>query len=89
MRHPIERLLSAYRDRVAGLKISYTFYMKLAKTLKLKRTDATLPEKKKGAGKATVRRVAVPSWPEFVSYILKTNIKQDVGYNSSISSISG
>ena len=79
MRHPIERLLSAYRDRVAGLKISYTFYLKLAKALKLKRTDANLPSKKKVAGKVAARRVAVPTWPEFVTYILKTNIKHDVG----------
>ena len=84
MRHPIERLLSAYRDRVAGLKISYTFYLRLAKTLKLKRTDATLPSKKKVAGKVSGRRVAVPTWSEFVTYILRTNIKHDVGHPAAL-----
>ena len=71
--------MSAYRDRVAGLKVSYTFYLRLAKTLKLKRTDAKLPGKKRAEGKLSGRRVAVPTWPEFVSYILKTNTKHDVG----------
>ena len=65
---------------MAGLKISYTFYLKLAKALKLKRTDANLPSKKKVAGKVSAKRVAVPTWPEFVTYILKTNIKHDVGH---------
>ena len=85
MRHPIERLLSAYRDRVAGLKVSYTFYLRLAKTLRLKRTDAILPSKKKGKG-GRGRRVAVPSWPEFVSYILKTETQHDVSQSSILSS---
>ena len=79
MRHPIERLLSAYRDRVAGLKVSYGFYSRLAKALKLTRTDATLL-KKNAAGKVTKRRVAVPTWPEFVTFILKTNARQDVSH---------
>ena len=81
MRHPIERLLSAYRDRVAGLKVSYGFYSRLAKTLKLTRTDATLKKKTVG-GKVTGGRVAVPTWPEFVTFILKTNARQDVGHIS-------
>ena len=79
VRHPIERLLSAYRDRVFGLKVSYSFYARLAKTLKLTRTDTKLPGKKKVAGKVVSRKIAVPTWPEFVAYILKTSTQKDVG----------
>ena len=79
MRHPIERLLSAYRDRIAGLKFSFTFYQKVAATLGLKRKDAWLPAAKKGKKRRSARKkVAVPTWPEFVSYILQTRPDSDV-----------
>ena len=87
MRHPIERLLSAYRDRVAGLKISYDFYARLAKALKLTRTDTILPGKKKGAATGAGKRIAVPTWPEFVSFILQTDTRHNVGPLAPVTSL--
>ena len=84
MRHPIERLLSAYRDRVVGLKFTYKFYTKVALTLRIKRKDAWLPAIMEGKKKPALsfkpdgRWVTVPTWPEFVSYILRTNPRIDV-----------
>ena len=89
VRHPIERLLSAYRDRIAGLKASYKQYMAMAKTLHLRRKDAVIEvkytTKRKVKGKGSVvkeiknkRDVSVPTWPEFVNYILLTGYSKDV-----------
>ena len=39
VRHPFVRLISAYRDRVAGLKASSWLYYKIARTLNLHRKD--------------------------------------------------
>ena len=71
--------MSAYRDRVAGLKVSYNFYARLAKTLNLRRTDTILPGKKTVPGKNNGRKITMPTWPEFVTYILKTSTLRDVG----------
>ena len=89
VRHPIERLLSAYRDRIAGLKASYKQYTAMAWILHLKRKDAVIEvkynTKRKVKRKGFVtkeivhkRDVAVPSWPEFVNYILHTSYTNDV-----------
>ena len=85
MRHPIERLVSAYRDRIAGLKASYAQYAAMARTLKLKRRDAVLEVRykprrgRKGAKEVVTRRpISVPSWPEFVKFILVLPTVKDV-----------
>ena len=89
VRHPIERLLSAYRDRIAGLKSSYKQYTTMARVLHLKRKDAVIEvkykTKRKVQGKGSVTReivhkrdVTVPTWPEFVNYILHTSDRYDV-----------
>ena len=89
VRHPIERLLSAYRDRIAGLKSSYKQYTTMARVLHLKRKDAVIEvkykTKRKVQGKGFVSReivhkrdVTVPTWPEFVNYILHTSDRYDV-----------
>ena len=75
--------MSAYRDRVAGLKFSVTFYLKMAATLGIKRKDAWLPAVKKGkkgeeTRKSVGRNITVPTWSEFVSYILQTSTVADV-----------
>ena len=68
VRHPFERLLSAYRDRVAGGKTKYRVYKNMEKILGLKRVDTVLK-----AGP-----VAIPTWPEFVKYLIRTSQNQDV-----------
>ena len=85
MRHPIERLVSAYRDRIAGLKASYAQYAAMARTLKLKRRDAVLEVRykprrgRKGAKEVVTRRpISVPTWPEFVKFILVLPTVKDV-----------
>ena len=85
MRHPIERLVSAYRDRIAGLKASYAQYAAMARTLKLKRRDAVLEVRykprrgKKGAKEVVTRRpISVPTWPEFVKFLLVLPTVKDV-----------
>ena len=89
VRHPIERLLSAYRDRIAGLKASYKQYTNIARTLRLRRKDAVIEvkykTKRKIKGQGFVekeivhkRDVTVPTWPEFVNYILHTSDSKDV-----------
>ena len=85
VRHPIERILSAYRDRVAGLKASFEFYKKVAGALHLRRVDTSLEYSVRRKNKKGERYlfnytkpVAVPTWPEFVRYLLKTKRSQDV-----------
>ena len=85
MRHPIERLVSAYRDRIAGLKASYAQYAAMARTLKLQRRDAVLEVRykprrgRKGAKEVVTRRpISVPTWPEFVKFILVLPTVKDV-----------
>ena len=84
VRHPIERLLSAYRDRVAGLKFSASFYLKVASTLHIRRNDAVLPVKSKQSKQGRRRlkpngqNITVPTWSEFVDYVLKINPLKDV-----------
>ena len=70
VRHPFVRLISAYRDRVAGLKASAWLYHKITKTLHLHRKDRNI--NKRG------HSFIVPSWPEFVRYLLATKTAEDV-----------
>ena len=99
MRHPIERLVSAYRDRIAGLKASYAQYAAMARTLKLQRRDAVLEVRykprrgRKGAKEVVTRRpISVPTWPEFVKFILVLPTVKDVSslqtYNKEATRIS-
>ena len=99
MRHPIERLVSAYRDRIAGLKASYAQYAAMARTLKLRRRDAGLEGRykprrgRKGAKEVVTRRpISVPTWPEFVKFILVLPTVKDVSslqtYNKEATRIS-
>ena len=62
------RLVSAYRDRVAGLKAPARLYRKVAAALNLSRVDAVLPYNAPAG-----RPVAVPSWPEFIRFLLATD----------------
>ena len=70
VRHPFFRLISAYRDRVAGFKASAWLYHKITKTPHLHRKERTI--NKRG------QSVLVPSWPEFVRYLLATKTAEDV-----------
>ena len=70
VRHPFIRLISAYRDRVEGLKASSWLYHKITKTLHLHRKDRKINKR----GKV----VFVPSWSEFVRYLLATKTAEDV-----------
>ena len=85
VRHPVERVLSAYRDRVAGLKGSYQLYKKIGSTLHLRRVDTRLEysvKRKKKDGSEYwsnyTKDISVPTWPEFVRYLLRTHRDQDV-----------
>ena len=75
--------------RIAGLKASYKQYTTIARTLRLRRKDAVIEvkynTKRKVKGKGFVekeivhkRDVTVPTWPEFVNYILHTSDSKDV-----------
>jgi len=87
VRHPIERLVSAYRDKIAGLKASYKQYTNIARALHLRRNDAVIDVKlktktrKEGKinSKETIEKksISVPSWPEFVEYLLRTSTEKD------------
>ena len=77
VRHPMVRLVSAYRDRIEGLKASARIYHRIAKVLKLERIDGYLRRKvrKEVGGQEKVERyskvgVAVPSWSEFIRYLV-------------------
>ena len=77
VRHPMVRLVSAYRDRIEGMKAAARIYQRIAKVLKLERIDGYLRRKVlKGAeGERKVERyskvgVAVPSWSEFIRYLV-------------------
>ena len=88
VRHPMARLISAYRDRVAGLKGSYTFYRTVAKFLQITRKDKkvqysthkALPGSNKTIPVTYWKKIFVPTWPEFVKYLLKTNTCEDVSF---------
>ena len=98
VRHPMVRLVSAYRDRIEGLKASLRIYQHIAQgeyiecssvctlvstqsaVLGLDRTDAHLRRvQTKTVGgqerpqKYSSRPVAVPSWREFVRFLLVTD----------------
>ena len=98
VRHPMVRLVSAYRDRIEGLKASLRIYQHIAQgeyivcssvctlvsiqsaVLGLDRTDAHLRrvQTKTIRGqerpqKYSSRPVAVPSWREFVRFLLVTD----------------
>ena len=70
VRHPCIRLISAYRDRVEGLKASAWLYHKIAKTIHLHRKDRKINKRGK--------RVLAPPWSEFVRYLLATKTAEDV-----------
>ena len=77
VRHPMVRLVSAYRDRIEGLKASARIYHRIAAVLKLERIDGYLRRKvrKEVEGERKVERyskvgVAVPSWEEFIRYLV-------------------
>ena len=82
-------MVSAYRDRIAGLKGSYKHYVNIAKALNLRRNDAiidvTSKVKTKKNGKSQTKEtiekksISVPSWPEFVEYLIRTSTDKDVG----------
>ena len=87
VRHPIVRLISAYRDRVAGLKASLTFYRAVAKSLHITRVDRKMQysvqrRDRKGSNKTGPvsywKKISVPTWPEFVRYLVMTNTSKDV-----------
>ena len=73
-----------------GLKASFAFYTNLAKKIGLKRNDATIIVKTKQnikdekSGKTvskeidTKKNISVPSFPEFVNYLLQIPTAKDV-----------
>ena len=80
VRHPMVRLVSAYRDRIEGMKAAARIYQRIAKVLKLERVDGYLKRKVRTevAGEKKVERyskvpVAVPSWPEFIRFLLSVD----------------
>ena len=71
------RLVSAYRDRIEGMKAAARIYHRIAKVLKLERIDGYLRRqvRKEVEGERKVERyskvgVAVPSWAEFIRYLV-------------------
>ena len=82
-------MVSAYRDRIAGLKASHKQYTNIARSLNLRRNDAVIDVKLKAKtrkeGKTNTKEriekksISVPSWPEFVEYLLRTSNEKDVG----------
>ena len=109
-RHPLTRLVSGYRDRVAAAKQSWQWYRALAARLGLSRPpDRTLlyrgpqPAGNRGsrpaggpahrgsrpaggpahrgpqpALRSQWHNITIPTWPEFVQYILTTPPSSDV-----------
>ena len=98
-RHPLTRLVSGYRDRVAAAKQSWQWYRALAARLGLSRPpDRTLlyrgpqPAAHRGsrpaggpahrgpqpALRSQWHNITIPTWPEFVQYILTTPPSSDV-----------
>ena len=80
VRHPMVRLVSAYRDRIEGMKATARIYQRIAKVLKLERVDGYMKRKitKEVSGERKVERyvkvgVAVPTWTEFVRYLLSVD----------------
>ena len=80
VRHPMVRLVSAYRDRIEGMKAAARIYQRIAKVLKLERVDGYLKRKVRTevSGEKKVERyskvpVAVPSWPEFIRFLLSVD----------------
>ena len=84
IRHPMVRLVSAYRDRIYGLKATYTTYKRIAEALNLDRIDTKLKFSVKRGIKGKLQTInyskpiAVPTFPEFVQYLLSTNTEKDV-----------
>ena len=81
VRHPFERLVSAYRDRVEGCKMKGEWYMKVADILKLSREpdcyveiDTGKIKFNKAEHKLEIARkgVVVPTFQQFVQFLLQT-----------------
>jgi len=64
VRPPLARLISAYRDRVAGNKLKSQFYTNVARVLGLEWDDSEGPYWE-------------VTWPQFVAYLLKTSPEKD------------
>ena len=88
VRHPLVRLVSAYRDRVAGLKASVSFYRSVARSLQITQLDRkihyTVRKAVPGSNKTVPvrywKKIFVPTWPQFLTYLMKTNTSQDVSF---------
>ena len=86
VRHPIVRLIFAYQDRVAGLKAYFKFYRAVARSLNISREDRSIQYSQnksvKGSERSIAvtywRKISVPTWPEFVQYLLNTKTSNDV-----------
>ena len=88
VRHPLVRLISAYRDRVEGLRSSISFYQSVSRRLGIRRKDKTIryTTHKAMEGNKTIpvsywKKVFVPTWNEFVDYILLSNVTKYVSRN--------
>ena len=86
VRNPLVRLVSAYRDRVAGMKSSLMFYKTIGRALHITRKDRMmqfsihkhLPGSNKTMAITYWKKIFVPTWPEFIQFLLTTNTSQDV-----------
>jgi len=78
IRHPIHRLISAYRDRVYGLKNAPSFYRTVASSLKIKHTNIiqNYTREKTVHGKTikTIlpQKIYRPSFSEFIQYVVQS-----------------
>ncbi|XP_023319457.1 carbohydrate sulfotransferase 14, partial [Eurytemora carolleeae] len=78
IRHPIQRLISAYRDRVQGLKLSVPLFRKISQTLRIdeKNSRKIMTIRKMISGKPVLQNrtveVYMPTWTEFIHYIILT-----------------
>ena len=82
VRHPLVRLISAYRDRVAGRKASTWLYQKIDRTIhphrdRTRNVNGRSLHQHRDRNRKGRSRV-VPTWPQFVQYLLTTSRAQDV-----------